>query len=159
MKTTTNLRVNGKTVTVSTDPERPLLDVLREDLGLTGTKYGCGEGECGACTVLVGDAAVRSCITAVSQVEGEEIQTIEGLARDGELHPVQKAFVSAQAMQCGYCIPGQIMTAVALLRRNPRPSFDEIVDVMSGNVCRCCHYLRIRDAVLLAAQGGSTHAK
>ena len=146
------LDVNGKRVTVTTDEERPLLDVLREDLGLTGTKYGCGEGECGACTVLMGDTAIRSCITSIGEVRGETIQTIEGLATDGNLHPVQQAFIEHQAMQCGYCVPGQILTAVALLRQKPNASRQEIVDEMNGNICRCCSYVNILNAVQHAAK-------
>ena len=146
------LDVNGKRVTVTTDDERPLLDVLREDLGLTGTKYGCGEGECGACTVLMGDTAVRSCITSIGEAQGETIQTIEGLATDGNLHPVQQAFIERQAMQCGFCVPGQILTAVALLRRKPEASQQEIMEEMDGNICRCCNYVNIFNAVKHAAQ-------
>ena len=147
-----SLEINGKRTTVATDEQRPLLDVLREDLGLTGTKYGCGEGECGACTVLLGDIPIRSCITSVGDVEGEAIQTIEGLAADGELHPVQRAFIEKQAMQCGYCVPGQILTAVALLRRRPNATSQEIVQEMSESICRCCNYVNIRNAVQHAAK-------
>lgn len=146
------LDVNGKRVTVTTDEERPLLDVLREDLGLTGTKYGCGEGECGACTVLMGDTAVRSCITSIGEAHGETIRTIEGLATDGNLHPVQQAFIENHAMQCGYCVPGQILTAVALLCRKPEASQQEIMEEMNGNICRCCNYVNIFNAVKQAAQ-------
>ena len=146
------LVINGKRVTVTTDEERPLLDVLREDLGLTGTKYGCGEGECGACTVLLGDTAVRSCITSIGEVEGATIETIEDLATDGKLHPVQQAFIEKQAMQCGYCVPGQILTAVALLRRKPNASRQEIIEEMNDNICRCCNYVNILNAVQHAAQ-------
>ena len=146
------LVINGKRVTVTTDEERPLLDVLREDLGLTGTKYGCGEGECGACTVLLGDTAVRSCITSIREAEGATIETIEDLATDGKLHPVQQAFIEKQAMQCGYCVPGQILTAVALLRRKPNASRQEIIEEMNDNICRCCNYVNILNAVQHAAQ-------
>jgi aerobic-type carbon monoxide dehydrogenase small subunit (CoxS/CutS family) len=146
------LVINGKRVTVTTDEERPLLDVLREDLGLTGTKYGCGEGECGACTVLLGDTAVRSCITSIGEAEGATIETIEDLATDGKLHPVQQAFIEKQAMQCGYCVPGQILTAVALLRRKPNASRQEIIEEMNDNICRCCNYVNILNAVQHAAQ-------
>jgi aerobic-type carbon monoxide dehydrogenase small subunit (CoxS/CutS family) len=146
------LDINGKHVTVTTDEERPLLDVLREDLGLTGTKYGCGEGECGVCTVLLGDTAVRSCITSIGEAEGATIETIEDLATDGKLHPVQKAFIEKQAMQCGYCVPGQILTAVALLRRKPNASRQEIIEEMNDNICRCCNYVNILNAVQHAAQ-------
>lgn len=143
--------VNGQDRSVSTDGDRPLLDTLREDLGLTGTKYGCGEGECGACTVLIDGRPVRSCITTVADVSGETIQTIEGLAIDGQLHPVQQAFIEKQAMQCGYCVPGQILSAVALLNEDRNPSRQEIVDAMSGNICRCCNYPNILAAVEQAA--------
>jgi aerobic-type carbon monoxide dehydrogenase small subunit (CoxS/CutS family) len=147
-----SLTVNGHSRTVTTDPERPLLDVLREDLALYGTKYGCGEGECGACTVLVDGEPVRSCITAVGEVVSAKIETIEGLADEDQLHPVQQAFLDDQAMQCGYCVPGQILTAVALLRANGQPSREEITDAMNGNICRCCNYANIRAAVERAAE-------
>ena len=145
--------VNGQDRSLTTDDERPLLDVLREDLGLTGTKYGCGEGECGACTVLIDGRPVRSCITSAGDADGETIQTIEGLAADGELHPVQQAFIDKQALQCGYCVPGQIMTAAALLREKPRASREEIIEAMSAHICRCCNYPNILAAVEHAASG------
>ena len=146
--------VNAKAERVSTHPDRPLLDVLREELGLTGTKFGCGEGECGACTVLVDGAAVRSCITAVSAANGRKIQTIEGLATGEKLHPVQQAFVECHAAQCGYCVPGQIMTASALLKKHPRPTDEQIDQSMAGNLCRCGTYGRIREAIKKAAGVG-----
>jgi aerobic-type carbon monoxide dehydrogenase small subunit (CoxS/CutS family) len=121
--------------------------VLREDLNLTGAKYGCGEGECGACTVLVDDRAVRSCITTVSEVGDGKIVTIEGLAAEGELHPVQRAFIEKQGLQCGFCVPGQILTAVALLAEKAKPSREEIVEAMDGNICRCCNYVNILASV------------
>jgi aerobic-type carbon monoxide dehydrogenase small subunit (CoxS/CutS family) len=139
--------VNGKEVSVTTDEDRPLLDVLREDLGLFGTKYGCGEGECGACTVLLDGQAIRSCITSVADVSGERVQTIEGLADGDKLHPVQQAFIEKQGMQCGYCVPGQIMTAVAFLRENKTPTRQEIIEAMTGNICRCCNYPNILASV------------
>jgi isoquinoline 1-oxidoreductase alpha subunit len=139
--------VNGERRATSTDEERPLLDVLREDFSLTGTKFGCGEGECGACTVLVNGQPTRSCLTTIAEVEGEQVQTIEGLAHDGNLHPVQQAFLDKQAMQCGYCVPGHIMTAVALARDNPGATRDEIVTAMSEHICRCCNYPNILAAV------------
>jgi aerobic-type carbon monoxide dehydrogenase small subunit (CoxS/CutS family) len=145
------LNINGRRRAVTTDGDRPLLDVLREDLGLTGAKYGCGEGQCGACTVLIDGEAVRSCITAVSDVGNAEVFTIEGLATDSELHPVQRAFIEKQGLQCGYCVPGQIMSAVALLKENPTPSREEIVEAMDGNICRCCNYASILAAVEHAA--------
>jgi aerobic-type carbon monoxide dehydrogenase small subunit (CoxS/CutS family) len=145
-----DLNVNGRDLTVNTDPERPLLDVLREDLGLTGTKYGCGEGECGACTVLIDGRAVRSCVTPIGQVAGR-VKTIEGLAHGDALHPVQQAFIDSQAMQCGYCIPGQILAAVDLLERKKDPSREEVVETMTRNICRCCNYERLLAAVEHAA--------
>jgi aerobic-type carbon monoxide dehydrogenase small subunit (CoxS/CutS family) len=144
--------VNGRQMVVTADDERPLLDILREDLGLTGTKYGCGEGECGACTVLVGDRAERSCQLTLPDVEGETLTTIEGLCSSTELHPVQQAFIDRQAMQCGYCVPGQIMAAVALLREHPSPSREDILAAMRGNLCRCCNYPNILSAVEHAAR-------
>ena len=151
MKRQLTFNLNGQQRSLTTDDERPLLDVLREDLGLTGTKYGCGEGECGACTVLIGGRPVRSCITSAGEAQGETIQTIEGLAADGELHPVQQAFIERQALQCGYCVPGQIMTAAALLRENPHASRAEIIEAMSIHICRCCNYPNILAAVEHAA--------
>jgi aerobic-type carbon monoxide dehydrogenase small subunit (CoxS/CutS family) len=148
---TISFRLNGKDIDVTTDEERPLLDVLREDLHLTGTKYGCGEGECGACTVLSGDDAIRSCITTIGEVSGAEITTIEGLAEGDKLHVVQEAFISKEAMQCGYCVPGQILTAVALVRAKPQAAREEIVEAMNGNICRCCNYGNICAAVMEVA--------
>jgi nicotinate dehydrogenase subunit A len=145
------LNVNGRRHTVATDGDRPLLDVLREDLGLTGAKYGCGEGDCGACTVLVDGQAVRSCITTVSDVGDAKVITIEGLTTDGELHPVQRAFIEKQGLQCGYCVPGQIMSAVALLSVKKEPSREEIIEAMDANICRCCNYVSILAAVEHAA--------
>lgn len=147
MRKEISFQVNGREVTVATDAGRPLLDVLREDLELTGAKYGCGEGECGACAVLVGDEAVRSCIVAVDEVAGQSVTTIEGLAEAGDLHAVQQAFIDKEAMQCGYCVPGQIITAVALLRAQPQATREEIVEGMNGNICRCCNYANILAAV------------
>lgn len=144
--------INGRPHKVVTDPDRPLLDILREDLQLTGTKYGCGEGECGACTVLLEGEAVRSCITSAIDADGQSITTIEGLAEsDEQLHPVQRAFLEQQAMQCGYCVPGQILTAAAFLAENPRPNREQILSAMQGNLCRCCNYARILAAVERAA--------
>ena len=141
------LIVNGKKHSVSAEPDRPLLTVLRDELGLTGAKYGCGEGACGACTVIVEGEATRSCVTAPGEVAGKSITTIEGLETNGALHPVQQAFLDAGAMQCGYCIPGMILGAVALLGRRPQPSDDEIVKGLDGHVCRCGTYPRILSAV------------
>ena len=145
------LSVNGKPHTVDSDPERPLLEVLRESLGLTGTKYGCGEGECGACTVLLDGVPVFSCLTPVGSAEGRQIVTIEGLAAGESLHPVQQAFVDEGAVQCGYCTPGMVLRTVALLRKHPQPTDAQIVDGLNGNLCRCSGYARIAAAVRRAA--------
>jgi aerobic-type carbon monoxide dehydrogenase small subunit (CoxS/CutS family) len=147
-----NIHVNGKMRSLTTDEDRSLLELIREDLGLTGTKYGCGEGECGACTVLIDGRAVRSCITAAGKIDGAKIQTIEGLASDDKLHPVQQAFLEQQAMQCGYCVPGQILSAVALLNEKPHPTREEILAAMRGNLCRCCNYPNILAAVEQASR-------
>lgn len=144
--------LNGKQQRLSTDPRRSLLDVLREDLGLTGTKFGCGEGQCRACTVLLDGNPIRSCQTEIAEVEGRKIETIEGLAGDQNLHPVQEAFVKENAMQCGYCVPGMIMATVGLLKRNPKPTQAQIIDALNGNICRCCGYVNILKAVQRAAQ-------
>jgi len=150
-----HLTVNGKPYTVAIDPQTSLLNVLREDLDLTGSKYGCGEGQCGACTVLLDGKAQRSCITRVGAVSQRQITTIEGLANGEHLHPVQQAFLEAGAMQCGYCTSGMIMSAVALLQRNPSPSEGEIVNFMDGNICRCGTYPRIVSAIQKAAKVAS----
>jgi aerobic-type carbon monoxide dehydrogenase small subunit (CoxS/CutS family) len=147
--------VNGKAQTVQTDSERPLLEVLREELGLTGTKYGCGEGQCRACTVLLDGDPVTSCLTPVRDAAGKKIVTIEGLAAGGRLHAVQRAFVDEGAMQCGYCVPGMVLRAVALLARNPRPSEAAIAEGLNGNLCRCCGYPRIVAAVRRASAGAA----
>ncbi len=151
MPETIRFRLNGSPARVTTDPRRMLLWVLRSDLGLTGTKYGCGQAHCGACTVLMDGQVVRSCITPLERVEGADITTIEGLALGGELDPVQEAFVAHEALQCGYCTPGMILGAHGLLRRNPDPSDDEIVQAMEGHLCRCGTYPRVVDAVRDAA--------
>jgi isoquinoline 1-oxidoreductase alpha subunit len=143
--------VNGAPRRVDTDPERTLLSVLRDDLDLTGAKYGCGEGQCGACTVLLDGRPVRSCVLAIKDAAGKAVTTIEGLAKDGVLHPVQEAFLAEGAMQCGYCSPGMILCGTALLSRTPRPTEAEIVQAMQGNLCRCCAYPRILAAVKRAA--------
>jgi aerobic-type carbon monoxide dehydrogenase small subunit (CoxS/CutS family) len=144
--------LNGKPVQMSVDGDRMLLWVLRTDLGLTGTKYGCGESYCGACTVLVNGEAVRSCQTRVKEVQGQDIVTIEGLARNGELHPLQKAFMAHDALQCGFCTPGMIMNAYALLQKTPEPSVTQIIEGMDENLCRCGAYNRIVRAVQAAAE-------
>lgn len=148
------IQVNGRTRQVEADPAAPLLYVLRDLLDLTGAKYGCGEGVCGACTVLLDGRAVRSCITPVSSANGKAVVTIEGLEQNGSLHPVQQAFLDASAFQCGFCTPGMILEAVALLERKPAPSEEEIRRGMDGHICRCCSYPRIVEAVRLAAKGG-----
>ena len=146
------LQVNGVSRRVDVDPERSLLSVLRDDLDLTGSKYGCGEGQCGACTVLVDARPSRSCLTKVASVAGRPIITIEGLERNGQLHPVQHAFAEADAMQCGYCTPGMIMESVALLRRKADPTAPEIAHALEGHICRCGTYDRIIRAVRRAAE-------
>jgi len=153
MTKTIRFRLNGKPTTLETDGDRTLLWVLRTDLGLTGTKYGCGEGICGSCTVVVGGEAVRSCAVPVSAVDGKEVLTIEGLAQGGVLHPLQQAFVEHGGLQCGYCTPGMIMNAVALLRANPKPSREAIVKGMEENLCRCGAHQRIVAAIEDVARG------
>lgn len=144
------LTVNGRVRIVNVDPDTPLLWVLRDELSLTGTKYGCGEGQCGACTVHVDGAAIRSCVTPVSSVARQKVTTIEGLSPDGR-HPVQRAWIEEDVPQCGYCQPGQIMTAASLLAFRSKPTDAEIDDAMSGNICRCGTYPRIRKAIHRAA--------
>ena len=148
---TIDLTVNGRRHRVDADSERTLLNVLREELSLTGSKYGCGEGQCGACTVLLDGKPVRSCQTKLASVAGKPVITIEGLARGDRLHPLQQAFIDEQAMQCGYCTAGMIMAGVALLERTPAPTTDDIVRAMNGNVCRCGTYPEIVAAVKRAA--------
>ncbi|MDD5557177.1 MAG: (2Fe-2S)-binding protein [bacterium] len=144
--------VNGRSVSVETSPTRTLLDILREDLGLTGTKEGCGKGECGACTVLMDGRAVASCLVIAAGLEGRDVLTVEGLAGDRIGRALQDAFVEAGAVQCGYCIPGFLMAARALLAETPSPSTEEIREGLSGNICRCTGYVKIFDAVNLAAR-------
>jgi aerobic-type carbon monoxide dehydrogenase small subunit (CoxS/CutS family) len=152
MGQTIQFTLNGKPASVTTDGQRKLLWVLRYDLGLTGSKFGCGQGICGACTVLVDGEPVRSCVTPASEVQGKEVVTIEGLQRDGQLHPVQKAFVEHDGLQCGFCTPGMVLQAVSLLRENPRPSRDEILKSMENNLCRCGAHTRIVAAIESVAQ-------
>jgi aerobic-type carbon monoxide dehydrogenase small subunit (CoxS/CutS family) len=147
MADTIELHVNGAVHRIAAGPRRNLLGVLRDELGLTGSKYGCGEGQCGACTVMIDGVAARSCITVASAVSGREITTIEGLAPAETLHPLQQAFIDADAMQCGYCTPGMILSAAALLNATPAPSQEEIVTAMQGNLCRCGTYRRIIAAI------------
>jgi len=151
MRKNISFRLNGRAVQIDVESTRPLLWVLRTDLGLTGPKNGCGISECGACTVLVDHRAVRTCTVAVGSVEGKEVVTIEGLAKDGELHPLQQAFMAEDALQCGFCTPGMILTAVALLHRNPSPTREEVITGMDRNLCRCGAQIRIVDAILEAA--------
>jgi carbon-monoxide dehydrogenase small subunit len=160
MEETIQFKLNGKPAKLTVDPERKLLWVLRTDLGLTGTKYGCGESFCGACTILVNNEAVRSCQTTVKSVQGKEVLTIEGLATDGSLHPLQKAFAEHDALQCGYCTPGMIMNACALLRKTPVPSASKVIEAMEDNLCRCGAHSRILEAIQAAAkemQGAIRH--
>lgn len=152
MQENVQFKLNGKPVELAVDSDRMLLWVLRTDLGLTGTKYGCGESYCGACTVLVNNEAVRSCQTTVKEVRGEEVVTIEGLEKNGKLHPLQKEFMENDGMQCGYCTPGMIMNAYSLLRKNPRPSRSEIIAGMDDNLCRCGAHNRIVSAIQAAAK-------
>jgi aerobic-type carbon monoxide dehydrogenase small subunit (CoxS/CutS family) len=149
------LLINGKSRTVDADPDTPLLWVIRERLQMTGTKFGCGAAQCGACTVHLDGAPVRSCQTTVAQAAGKKITTIEGLHPEGR-HPVQLAWIAEQVPQCGYCQSGQIMAAAALLASNPNPSDAQIVDAMSGNICRCATYPRIKRAIKRVAQGGKS---
>lgn len=153
------LTVNGKKLPLNVGPEVSLLSVLRNDLSLTGTKYGCGEAQCGACTVLIDGQPTRSCVTQVGKVVGKQITTIEGLEQDGRLHPLQEAFLKADAMQCGYCTSGMIMSGVGLLRKNARPTTDEIVRHMDGNICRCGTYQRIIAAIEAASGNPKEVAK
>jgi aerobic-type carbon monoxide dehydrogenase small subunit (CoxS/CutS family) len=146
------LHVNGVKRRIDADAERSLLSVLRDDLDLTGCKYGCGEGRCGACTVLLDGHPIRSCTTRVAAAEGKPIRTIEGLAEGDKLHPLQEAFLQADALQCGYCTTGMILSALGLLTREPQPSREEIVRSMNGNICRCGTYARIVTAVEQAAR-------
>jgi len=143
--------VNGREVEVETSPTRTLLDILREDLGLTGTKEGCGKGECGACTVIMDGKPVTSCLVIASQLDGRDVLTVEGLASDRIGRALQDAFVETGAVQCGYCIPGFLMSARALLSENPKPTLEEIKEGLSGNLCRCTGYQKIFDGVKLAA--------
>jgi len=144
------INVNGKEMTIDVTANPSLLEAIREQLDLTGTKYGCGEGACGACKVLVNGSAVPSCITPAVSVQGKKVTTIEGLETDGELHPVQQAFLEVDAFQCGYCASGMIINAVALLDKNSSPTKQEIEDAMNGNICRCCTYPKLVEAIYQA---------
>ena len=154
-----NLIVNGKEINKDIDPTKRLLDFLREDLGLTGVKEGCSEGECGACTVILNNNAVTSCSILAGQVDGDEIITIEGLAQNGELHIIQKSFIESGAIQCGFCSPGMILSCKALLMKNPHPTDDEIKRAIEGNLCRCTGYNKIVEAVHSVVNGGSNCGK
>jgi len=151
MEKTIRFVLNGKKTELLIDPTSTLLWVLRNQLGLTGTKYGCGMGFCGACTVLIDNEAVRSCTLPVGDVEGKKIVTIEGLSKDGKLHPIQQAFIDHDALQCGYCTSGMIMNAVGLLHKNPKPTRQDIINGMEDNLCRCGAHVRIIQAVETAA--------
>lgn len=148
-----NFVLNGKPMAVDVPADRRLLDFIREDLHLTGTKEGCGEGECGACTVVLDGKAVHSCLTLVGQIEGCELLTIEGLEQNGELDAIQKAFIKKSAIQCGFCTSGMVMSAKALLMENPKPTDEEIKRAISGNICRCSGYREIKEAIRAAADG------
>jgi aerobic-type carbon monoxide dehydrogenase small subunit (CoxS/CutS family) len=155
----TELNVNGSRRRVEVDPDRSLLSVLRDDLDLTGSKYGCGEGQCGACTVLIDGQPARSCITLVRTTAGKRITTIEGLEKNGRLHPLQETFMEEGAMQCGYCTAGMILAGVALLQKNQRPSEQEIVRFMDGNICRCGAYPRIVAAIRSASNKSRSNGR
>ncbi|MBT3285251.1 (2Fe-2S)-binding protein [Candidatus Bathyarchaeota archaeon] len=153
MRVAVNFKINGRDRTAHVEPRTSLLDVIREDLGLIGTKEGCGKGECGACTVIMDGDAVPSCLILAAGVEGKEIITIEGIGENGRLHPLQEAFVRYHASQCGFCSPGMILTAKAFLNRNPNPSEAEVRDVMMSNLCRCTGYEKIVEAIMAVANG------
>ncbi len=152
MKKSITLNVNGTSYDIVVEPYRTLVDVLRDNLGLTGTKKGCGRGNCGTCTILVDGKAVNSCLVLAVDMAGRSIVTIEGLAQDG-LHPIQEAFVRYGAVQCGYCTPGLIMATKAFLEENPTPSEEEVRSAIAGNICRCTGYAKVVDAILAVAQG------
>jgi aerobic-type carbon monoxide dehydrogenase small subunit (CoxS/CutS family) len=151
MARVTSLNVNGKRMAVDVDSTVSLLSVLRDDLDLTGSKYGCGEGQCGACTVLIDGQPTRSCITQVGRAAGKQVMTIEGVEKEGKLQPLQEAFIKADAMQCAYCTSGMIMSATALLNKNPKPKREDIISAMNGNICRCGTYQRIIEAIQMAS--------
>lgn len=153
MKKLTPFAVNGRTYQVAVEPQTLLIQVLRDELGLTGTKYSCGIGNCGACTVLIDGIPMLSCLTLASATKGKSITTIEGLVQGTALDPIQKAFIDHGAIQCGFCTPGMIMTAKALLEKNPDPSRDQVKHALSGNLCRCTGYVKIIDAVMAGAKG------
>jgi len=152
MKKTINLTVNGETRSIAVDVNQTLLEVLREDLGLTGTKKGCNQGECGACTVLMDGKPVSSCLVLAVKADGKSVMTIEGVAKDGSLHPIQETFNQKGAIQCGFCTPGMILTTKNLLDKNPNPSLGEIKEAISGNICRCTGYVQIIEAIASLAK-------
>ena len=152
MEKTITFTLNGRSRTVTTDASRPLLEVLREDLDLTGTKYGCGESQCGACTVLIDGVAIRSCVRAVESVDGRKITTIEGISQNGKLHPIQEALLAENAFQCGYCTPGMVMGLAGVLDQKPVPPDDQIISRMQGHLCRCCGYPNLVNAIRRAAE-------
>ncbi len=149
------LKVNGEVCELAVHPNRTLLDVLRDDLDLTGAKKGCDEGDCGSCTVIVDGKPVASCLTLAIEAQGKDILTIEGVAKDGQLHPIQTAFVEHGAIQCGFCTPGMILSAKALLDQNPKPTEEEVAKAISGNLCRCTGYVKILEAILAASKEGA----
>ena len=151
MKSAITLKINGEQFELLVEPKRTLLDALRDDLGMTGTKKGCDQGDCGACTVLLDGKAVNSCLILAVEAVGHEITTIEGLAKEGVLHPLQEAFIKLGAMQCGYCTPGMLLSAKALLDKNPHPAREDIKIAIAGNLCRCTGYVKIIDAILEAS--------
>ena len=151
-KTRVRFRVNGQDVELDVDPMATLLDVLREQLGLTGTKKGCDAGDCGVCTVTMDGKAILSCLTPVLQATGKEIVTVEGLAQEGKLHPLQEAFIECGSVQCGFCTPGMLLSAKALLEQNPSPTREEVKVAISGNLCRCTGYKKIIDAIMLTSK-------
>ncbi len=152
VKQTVRLKVNGDVYNLEIPAHRTLLSVIRDEIGLTGTKEGCGTGDCGACTVLLDGKPVNACLVLAVEARDREVTTIEGVAGDGALHPVQQAFVEKGAVQCGFCTPGMVLSAVALLKENPRPSRDQVKHAIAGNLCRCTGYVRIVDAVVAAAE-------
>lgn len=159
MKKDIKLVINGEELELRVEPWRTLLDVLRNELGLTGTKEGCGQGDCGACTVLVNGKAVNSCLFLIAEAEGSSITTIEGLSQGATLHPIQESFIQYGAVQCGFCTPGMILSAKALLDENPRPSLDEIKQAMAGNLCRCTGYQNITQAILALSGESRSHSQ
>jgi carbon-monoxide dehydrogenase small subunit len=152
MKKLINLKVNGEIYEVAVEPRKTLLDIIRDDLGLTGTKKGCDQGECGSCTVIFNGKAVNSCLVLAVEAEGKDVLTIEGLAKGTKLHPIQEAFINHGAIQCGFCTPGMIMSAKVLLDKNPNPTEKEVRDAIGGNLCRCTGYVKIVEAILAATK-------